>query len=112
MGITRLRRTDRLARLNRARISTSDPTAILHSMRDVARSGDSTPKIESLIPAEEARQVLGGISPPTWSRLLASGEIATVKVGRLRVMVEPDELRRYIDRQRRRRVPKDDDRAG
>lgn len=57
--------------------------------------------IPRLLSIEATCATLGGISRVTLWRMIRRGEIATVQVGR-RPMVEPDELRRFIDENRGR----------
>jgi len=60
-----------------------------------ARRQEAAP--EPLLTKEDAAEVLG-VSPRTLDTLLASGEIASIKVKRCR-RIPPAALRSYIDRQ-------------
>jgi excisionase family DNA binding protein len=53
----------------------------------------------ALAPIDEAQRLLGGVSRRTVLRLLDSGELVRVRV-RGRVLVDPDSIRRYIERHR------------
>ena len=53
----------------------------------------------ALVDERAARQVLGGISRPTLSRIRQRGELAEVKIGR-RVFFRLDDLDDYIERHR------------
>lgn len=52
---------------------------------------------DRLLSLAEVREALGGLSESTVARLIGRGELATVKIGRRR-MVEPAELRRFVRR--------------
>lgn len=54
-----------------------------------------------LLTLREAHEKLR-VSPMTLYRLMARGELATIKIGR-RTFVETEELRRFVDRRRTRR---------
>ena len=53
----------------------------------------------ALVNVKAARELLGGISRPTLSRIRRRGELAEVKIGR-RVFFRPDDLDDYIERHR------------
>lgn len=56
----------------------------------------SEPPIRLLIPVDEARRLLGGISPATFYRLVGRGELVAVKCGGRRFVRHRD-LLAYID---------------
>ena len=55
-----------------------------------------------LMPVEEARQQLGGISPTTFYGLVKEGELSLVKIGR-RSFVHAEDLDDFLRRNRPRR---------
>ena len=73
-------------------------------------TNESTPQPEALEPLlslDDAARFLG-VSRTTVRRLIVDGELAYVRTadsGAGRTLVEPRELRRYIDSRRRRRGP-------
>jgi len=69
------------------------------------------PELRPLIPAAEARQILGGRSRQYLWELRKTGQLAGVRVGD-RIYFEPAELERFITARRERRprtLKKDDD---
>lgn len=61
--------------------------------------GGGPTTLEALPTIEETRQLLGGVSRRTVLRELDRGELVRVRV-RGRVLVDPDSIRRYIERHR------------
>lgn len=58
-----------------------------------------TTALEPLPTIEETQRLLGGVSRRTVLRELDAGELVRVRV-RGRVLVDPESIRRYIDRHR------------
>ena len=55
--------------------------------------------MQHLMPVNEARQQLGGISPTTFYGLVKEGELSLVKIGR-RSFVQAEELDDFLRRKR------------
>ena len=55
--------------------------------------------IEPPLSRKEAARVLGGVSVQTVIRLLDRGELTRIRIGR-RVLVDPQSIRDYLERQR------------
>jgi predicted DNA-binding transcriptional regulator AlpA len=71
---------------------------------DEERFGERAPKTwgeRRLVPVAEARQALGGISPATFYKLVQSGELRLVKIGR-RSFVLMSTIDEFIERHRGR----------
>ena len=72
------------------------------TLADMLRHSQATvvaAEIEPLPTIEETQKLLGGVSRRTVLRELDAGELVRVRV-RGRVLVDPDSIRRYIERHR------------
>lgn len=54
-------------------------------------------KIQALLTVEDVASLLGGLHTNTVYDLIASGELAAVRVGKRRYGIDPDDLRSFIE---------------